>query len=343
MGKKGTFKRFINLIFNCNMKNCAVKYIFIDSGSFASKLMFKDLKGYKDVVETSDVYLIKNKLLWILNKVHIRMKTNKLKRIWNRYCILEGYKRIHATKVVVFTNVSIRKICLSYLWELKERNDYKFILVSVDSSVVKGLSPIPYIKKFPFDLVYSFDKKDCDAYGMRYTTFLYSKVDDITPSSNKSDLFFIGRSNDRDKMVCEIAKKAENNDLECNFNILNKSRKQQIKTKGIKYISKLIPYKDVLPQILSSKCLLDLVRKGQEGMTMRVFEAIFYNKPLITNNENVKSLRYYDPQYMQVISCVDDIDFDLIKNSGTIDYGYSGEYSPRNFIAQIENDLKELK
>lgn len=305
--------------------------------------MFNDLKKSEDVLETSKLYDIKNPILRFLNKIHVSLEVNHVihlpfKSIWGKYSILEKFKYAEGVKVAIFTNVSIGKITLDYLKLLQSNYGYKIVLIGVDSCLDKRLSPLLFTNKFNFDMVYTFDESDSKKYGFRFTNTLYSKRNDITPSSKKSDLFFIGRAKDRLAKLQAIAKLCVSNSLNPNFSILISDRKQE-QIKGVKYIDKVIPYDKVLPQIISSKCVLDIVQEGQVGLTMRVYEAIFYNKKLITNNQSVKKLRYYRPDYMQVINSLDEIDVNWIKYGGDVDYHYQVDYSPIHLIEQIKKDL----
>ena len=317
-----------------------------DSDSYASQLMFCDLKKSKKVIETSIVYDIENPMLRWFNKLHVSLELNRLvklplKKIWGKYSILEKYKNVSGEKIAVFTNVSIGKISLDYLRALQTNYGFKVVLVGVDSCLDKILSPLNFTSKFKFDLVYTFDEADSRNYGFRFTNTLYSKRNDIVPSTLHSDLFFIGRAKDRIQKLQSIASQCVRESIMPNFSILINNKNQQ-PINGVKYIDQVVPYDQVLPQILSSKCLLDIVQEGQDGLTMRVYEAIFYNKKLITNNKSVKKLKYYNPDYMQVVDSLDEINIRWINEGGSVDYHYQGDYSPIHLIEQIQNDLKYL-
>lgn len=318
-------------------------FFLFDSGSYASRLMFYDLLKSEGVIETSRIYSIKNPLIRWFNKVHVSLELNRLiklpfKSIWGKYCILERFKSLPIEKVAIFTNVSIGKLSLDYLRILQRNYGFKIVLVSVDSCLDKKLSPLLFTSKFNFDAIYTFDESDSKRYGFTFTNYLYSKRDDIIPSSNMSDLFFIGRAKDRLSKLQTIAKLCANKSILPNFSILVNDINQE-SIKGVKYINKVLPYDEVLSQILSSKCILDIVQDGQNGLTMRTYEAIFYNKKLITNNKAVKRLKYFDPNYIQVVESLNSVDVEWINRGGSVDYQYQGDYSPIHLIEQIKRDL----
>lgn len=308
--------------------------------------MFADVKKMNNAEETSDIYYIRNPVLKGINRVHTSLRINSivslpLKRIWNRFNYLEHLYNQDDIFILVFTNVSIRKVYMPYLQELKARKNVKVILVAVDSFVDSELSPLPYMNQFKFDNIYSFDSSDCEKYNLKHTVSLYSKRSDIKPSSDKSDLFWIGRAKDRLAQMLEIVDGANQAGLVCNFYILGVNKEKRKFLPGVTYIDSVMPYDEVLPQILSTKCLLDIVQNGQIGMTMRVYEAIFYNKKLVTNNSSVKALSYYSAENMQIIDSTEQIDFAFLSNGMDVDYGYKGEYSPINFLHTIIEDLKK--
>ena len=73
----------------------------------------------------------------------------------------------------------------------------------------------------------------------------------------------------------------------------------------------------------------------QYGPSLRYFEAVCYNKKLLTNNPCVVDLPYYDPRYIQVFNNPSDIDIDWLREDCTVDYGYKGDFSPNILIDRI--------
>lgn len=324
-----------------------VKYIVIDSGSAASQLMFRDIKKLKCAMETSELFKFNNPILRILNKVHMSGKINRIfdipfKGIWDKFYVMEEAKSYPQTDyIIVFTNISVKKIRLGYLRKIGSLSNVHLILVSVDSFVDKKLSPLDIMDKIPFEIVYSFDPNDCEQYDLEYTNSLYSRRLDISASNEQTDLFFIGRAKDRLKDILSIAKRAVDNGMKINFQILGVKKEDQVQFPGITYLKKVKPYDEVLPLIMASKCLLDLYQAGQYGLTMRAYEAVFYNKMLITNNDYIKKLAYYKPQCMYVFNSIDEIDFTFIRQNKDVDYEYEDEYSPIYFLGEIEKKLRE--
>lgn len=327
------------------------KYIVIDSGSDASRLMFHDITKLNNAIEVSNIYEIANPVLKLLCKVHNSGKINRklklpFRRIWNRYCVIEQAKRDTINNyVVVMTNVSVKKLPISYLQDLKKYPNIYLIMIAVDSFVDDFLSPIEIMKQIDFNLIYSFDKQDCEKYGLLYSQSQYSKIDNIKSSSKALDLFFIGRAKHRLSVIQQIARDAQKEGIVCGFYILDVPTKLREEIEGITYIDSVITYKEVLPVIANSKCLLDIVQDGQVGYTTRVYETIFYNKLLLTNNKSVIDFSYYNAQYIKIFDRPENIDYSFIKAELTVDYKYNEEFSPIALIDDIRARLfggKEL-
>ena len=63
-----------------------------------------------------------------------------------------------------------------------------------------------------------------------------------------------------------------------------------------------LSYEEVITKIKKSKCLLEINLEGQEGITLRTLEALFFNKKLITNNIKIKEYDFYNENNIYVIN-----------------------------------------
>ncbi|TPF92230.1 hypothetical protein BW14_09565 [Bifidobacterium sp. UTBIF-68] len=62
-----------------------------------------------------------------------------------------------------------------------------------------------------------------------------------------------------------------------------------------------VNYMDYLDMVSRSKAILDITQQGQNGFSMRVMEAIFLNKKLVSTNTALLSADFYDPNNILVI------------------------------------------
>lgn len=324
-----------------------VKILTIDSGSFISKMMFQDINMVPNAIVTSSTYNIQNPLFRFLNKVHMSGKISDIihlpfKEIWNSRCILEQVRNDKIDEwIVILTNVSAKKIPCSYLMKFNKMNNVHLILVCVDSFSDKSLNPEEIMKCVNFDLIYSFDIDDCKTYDLIFTQALYSqiKVDNDVISMEK-DLFFVGRAKDRLVLLQDLARLATKYDIKCDFYILGVKKMDRIEIPGITYLDGVMPYNEVFSKMLRAKGIIDFVRLGQSGLTVRFFEAVFYNKLLLSNNPNVRNNKYFDDRWMYCGTDYEDF-FQRVKETDIhdIDYGYQMDYSPINLLRDIEARL----
>ena len=129
--------------------------------------------------------------------------------------------------------------------------------------------------------LWSFDKADCDLYGLMYNTQYYFDNIEIDTRIMKYDVIFVGRDKGRRKGLLEIQKILDGLGIS-NFFFIAPSSKIIINRE--KFYSKSLSYTEYLHYISKSKVILDYVSEGQSGLTVRPLEALFLKKKLITNN-----------------------------------------------------------
>lgn len=178
--------------------------------------------------------------------------------------------------------------------------------------------------------VYTFEKDDCKKYNLSYNPqlypYLYTKPQNI---NIEYDCYFCAADKNRTQTLIKIKKALEKNNITYKFRIL---LKKHIKynfnkndVKGIIFMEKSIPYEQLLNETFKSKAILEIVQEGQNGFTWRVFESIFYDKKLITNNKSLKDYDFYHPNNIFIL----DNNYDEIK-----------EFLEKPFI-KIDNEIKE--
>lgn len=191
------------------------------------------------------------------------------------------------------------------------------------------------ILKKEYDLIVTDEKQDADIYGLIYLPDpFYSPYKKIPKIVN--DICFVGADKGREKILSQIAKDAEKNNVKCNFKIIGDRKKRN----NLQYVD-YMPYTDIIKQDMQSNCILEILQPGQDSYTLRLQEAICLGKKLLTNNTKVIHEKYYDPQYIKVFQKVDEIDWKFVTKQEKVDYKYQGDYSPVIFINIIEQKLKE--
>lgn len=149
-------------------------------------------------------------------------------------------------------------------------------------------------KKFDRNTVelWSFDKKDCKKYSLKYNTQFYFKeyIERYHTNLPKFNIVYLGVLKNEDRLikVQTIEKKLRKENLKFKF-FLVKGNEQ---FKGIKYSAKM-KYSEILKIVSKSRCIVDITNLNQVGLSLRPLEALFFKKKLITdNNEIVKEPLY---------------------------------------------------
>lgn len=196
-----------------------------------------------------------------------------------------------------------------------------------------------YQAKEQYDIVLSYDKGDCKKYDLVYHPTPYSSFK--IPENYfipKSDVFFCGKGKDRYPLIHSIYKKCTEKGLVCDFYISDMPDTAE-RIKGIKYNQK-ISYIENLQHLDKSKCILEVMQSDADGFTPRVWESLFYNKHLLTNNKFIIDSIYYRKKYTHII----ENDFDSITDwifvpVENITMELRNTLSPMRLIEHIESIL----
>lgn len=194
-----------------------------------------------------------------------------------------------------------------------------------------------------FDLVYTFDARDAQKYGLRLCTAYYSKCNVNKVSQMKQDLYFCGYvNNSREKIIRSILSHCEEKQISLSADIVG-LREYCPYRDTVRLQNTLIPYKQTLNEMVEAKCILDIVKPEQAGLTLRAYEAVVYNRKLLTNNKSILDFQYYDSRYMQYFEKVEDIDWGWVKEDIKVDYHYNGEFSPLRWLEDIVKSCEGKK
>lgn len=147
---------------------------------------------------------------------------------------------------------------------------------------------------------WSFDRGDCAKYNIKYNIQYYEPSIELgTKYDIESDIFFIGHDHGRLNKILQVKKIAEEQGLTCDIRIS--------KTSG----GWSIPYTDIEETIQKTRAILEIMQTGQEGLTLRAMESLFYEKKLITDNKTIKKEPFYCKNNIFVLG--EDSDADLLE------------------------------
>lgn len=195
-----------------------------------------------------------------------------------------------------------------------------------------------------FDLRLSYDEGEAKENGFPYFDEIESKIEiPIDPQYPLCDVFFAGKAKDRMPKILKAYKVLSEAGLKCDFYITHATDAEKVDLPGITYSDGFMPYIEMLYRSVNAKCMLDINQTGAVGYTSRFLEAVIYNKLLIVDNPSVKRSKYYNPQYIQLVETMDEIDPEFVKSNVHVDYHYDGDFSPIHLIKQIDNELQKQR
>lgn len=143
------------------------------------------------------------------------------------------------------------------------------------------------------DLHLSYSMNDASKYHVLYYPTVYSNV--AVPPSNlsESDVYFVGKAKDRYNRILAIYEQLTQKGYSCDFHITEVPHEKQIHKKGITY-NQPMTYMQNLQHVVKSKYLLELMASEADGCSFRTWEAIRFNKILLTNNRSLLRTPFYD-------------------------------------------------
>lgn len=137
---------------------------------------------------------------------------------------------------------------------------------------------------------WSFDPEDCAKYNMHFNHQYYFKSLVKEHQKNEWDIFFCGSDSGRGEKLTLLYNEFVKQGLNVNFKIVYP--KYEGIPRSIK--SKPLDYKTIADCNSKSKAILEIHRLGQSGATVRLMEALFNKKKIITNNPFAKNEPFYN-------------------------------------------------
>lgn len=216
-----------------------------------------------------------------------------------------------------------------------------------------GLHRFPAIYSYidMFDRFFIFDKNDL-SYNKKLLpiTNFYCDYDKEIPNVDdcEFDVFFVGSLiRKRMNAIFKFIEKANQLNLKLNINILC-SDKDNYKDPNINFITKHMKYEENMENLKNAKMVVDFLNETHNGLSFRSFEALYYNKKLITNNKYIKEYDFYHPNNIFVWDGknLDGLDefiktpYIAVKEDIKLKYGFknwlnyvldNGNYTPINF------------
>ncbi len=153
------------------------------------------------------------------------------------------------------------------------------------------------------DFAMTYNKHDAKKYNMILSPPTFPCFDCFSIKNDpslQSDFLFVGNDKNRHDLLHKIYFLATKQGYKCDFNILNVPEEKRIKNCDINYVKNL-SYEEVLTKVFNTKCIINIVQRDGAGLALRDYEAIYYQKYLITDNEYIfESPIYNDNQIIRI-------------------------------------------
>ena len=184
--------------------------------------------------------------------------------------------------------------------------------------------------------VWSYSEQDCLQYNLNlYHQFHIISKSDIDVEINPIyDFFFVGSDKGRISTIVELAHRISSLGFSYLFKVVPTASNYSDQEK--QFLSKPIPYNEVIGYIKKSKCVVDIVSNQNCGLTYRSLEAYIFKKKLITNYMNIINESFYNKDNVFIIG-YDDFEnlSDFIAIPFKADCDIYKEYSFETFCATV--------
>lgn len=307
---------------------------------------------FKDILNSANVKIIKNFLPFtpyingLLRGLAMRFYKYRVFQ-YGLYLLEKIYRPLEKIKAgssktyLIFTNAASIGVSVPYLKSyLKRHAESTLVMLFLDpldrywAQYAKFL-----VEQIPQFKCFTFEPQDAIHAGFKHTMNVYS-YHKAEQGGTEADIYFSFFGLDRLDKVRELGNYLEGKQVRCNFVYVGNIGKKEQEIGLVKNVEQRIPYSEILKDAAQANCLLEILRPGQTGATLRYYEAICYNKKLLTTNKNVVNLPFYNPQYIKVFETLSDVDYEWVRRCEPVDYHYDGSFSPIHFLEEVsEKDL----
>ncbi len=188
---------------------------------------------------------------------------------------------------------------VSFIKKLKERTS-KLIAYQWD-----GIEKFPEVKKYfnLFDTFFCFEEVKNQHNIKQITNFYFDHLPPFYKPYNTENpnLYFVGlywksREEKIDRFIDEVS------DSNVHLSIFIQYFKEpERKNSKITYIKDRITFEKNLEHVKNSDILLDFVDPLHNGLSIRFFEGLYYQKKVITDNVMVKNYDFYHPDNIFIV------------------------------------------
>lgn len=323
-----------------------LKYVILSNNADYYDVVYNKFLAMSNVQYIRSLFLKENKIQdFLLRQYFFRFRklTSKFKifnQLWNKY-LFKCIEETDNTICFVFTERTIFLIEYDTIQFLINKfPNSKFVCYLQD--VVSSISNFKLQKLHDtFDLIISYDKVEADKIRALYYPTPYSGLNLNSPKGKGFDILFVGRAKNRLQLIFDTYKHLVSIGLTCKFIISDVPSKYQRKLPNIEY--KRISYIQNLELVQNCSCILEIMQEEANGYTLRTWEAIYYNKLLLTNNSQIITAPFYNSNMIMTFNQPSTIKKSFFeKKDLSIDPRYKSELDPSKLLEFINRELHKL-
>lgn len=316
-----------------------MKYIIVGNGQEWCYYSWKAAINENVVFYNDIASIIKNHFLGSICSNHFSKKNvtdhlSPIRKIW--YCKLLKSLGVNNDSVIVFYDYGLLARDLDFISYIRRRCPHAKLIYMFSNIVrISGARKHGILDKLlnHYDQVFAFDPKDSLDYGFDFSPLIYTRDPAYEEKEILYDIFYVGNAKDRLNVLHDIYKRCIDSDLKCCFYINGVPLEKQL-FPDIHYNS-ILSYSEVLDYMSHSRCMVDAIQGGSSAMTIKVSEAVLYDKKLITTNESIKNECYYSPLKFLVYDNKCDIKRFVDGEDAHFTAAEKGEFSPEVFFKKI--------
>ncbi|WP_430618207.1 oligosaccharide biosynthesis protein Alg14 [Enterococcus sp. DIV1054d] len=211
----------------------------------------------------------------LFDEQFLRMNAAKFRQYQLIIFLDFGFEVAMATQVRPLTQAKI----VVFFWNHFKKEHYELLeQVQKDSAI---------------DEVYHFDALEAHELGLKHNSSFYSTNVQLPKEQITTDLFFGATDNGRKNLAEQYRADFSARGVTTNYFILPLRGNEQVG-----YLS----YSEYLRLVAKSRGILELLRAGQQGVTLRTFESMYFQKKLVTGNDVIFDYQCYHPDNIFLLS-----------------------------------------
>lgn len=325
------------------------KFIIAGNGGGLYDYVYRDVNDLP--YAAYDHGLALNPLCKALMRVHLSSRINRIvplpfRGVWGALWVRQWGKKLEAMHLsdrtpcfILFADmIPFERFGLSRT--IRKTFPQAKIVYFYQDLVALDRNKLDLIRKKTADLIFSFDCGDAEKYRLLVHNFPYSKWrEKLQGGTPEYDVCFIGKAKDRLPQILEAYRYFTAQGLRCSFSITGVPAEQQQYAGQICYCDGM-PYSAYLDKISRAKCILEIMQGGGSGNTLRINEAVEFNKILITDNAHIRSNTLYDSRYMFSYGKIQEINCDTLRRIQDVRYENREQMSVETFLEDVAKALE---